>query len=336
MLAEVRATQVEVALPAEGTEQEAVGVGIAGELGRVEFFVVAAVTALDDGVVRRSALADAEQGGVERGEDPSIEAGQLARALAAEFFAPVGLEIEPVVQAVSADPEDDERHEEQAVGHGLLVGVGEEAQAGAHAGCDPLVQRKSGAFVVDVDVVGQRLAIANDLEVGLEEGEGLLVVPLVDAAARAAPGLALLGAHGMAAEDVADGAGRQGDTAVALQAERAVAGLPAGGDDEPLERGAGLVGRVVRSAAEIGQAAGAADAEASDGLAHGLAIGFEEHGDGAERDKGLECLEQLLPGCGGVERAQLGVGHLCGRASRLGAAESSSSALHRTAPCAAE
>jgi hypothetical protein len=291
VLAEMRSADVEAALPAEGGEQEGVGVGVAQELGRVEFLVVAAVAAFDERVVRGSALADAEQGGAERGEDPAVEAGQLAWALAAEFLAPVGLEADAVMQAVHPDPAGDQDHEEQAVGQCSLVGVGEEAQSGAHAAGRPLVQRKSGAFVVDVDVVGERLAIADDREVGLEEGEGLLVVPLVDAAAGAAPGPALLGTDGVAAEDVANRTGGKRDFGIAMQSQRAVAGLPASGDDELLERGAGPVGGVVGATAEISQAVDAGGVEAPDRLADGLAVGFEEHGDGAEGAERLEGFE---------------------------------------------
>jgi hypothetical protein len=283
------------------------------------------MTALDDGVVGFAALADAQQAGAEGLEDAAVERGQLLGALAAEFLAPVGLVRDVVAEPVGAQPEDDEHHEGQAVGEGLLRRVREEAGARAHAAGGPLVRRQADVFVVGVRFGRDALAVEDLLEIGLEETQRLLLLPEIHVPSGALPCTAPLRLEPVAPDDVANGPYRQRD-AVALEADRSVAGALAHLHGHGLEGSAGLGGRGVWAAAEVVEAAGAADAEAAQRLAHDVARGVEGASHGANRVQASVRLEQLLACGGGIEAAQLGVGH--GRDFGGGRAPTATTARH--------
>lgn len=184
----------------------------------MELLIVGAVGALDVGVVDAAAFADACElyvGGV---EDTFLKALYLAQALAPELRSPIGLEVQGMEKAEGSQLEVDEQEEGQAIGEGLLVGIGKELSSGDGIDDRPLIWRVFVASEVLVHLDGEAFEIQDMLEVDLEVLEGLEVLPVIGTdGVEPAPLLLGLG-EAVTTMDIAHGVRREGKPLLALEA----------------------------------------------------------------------------------------------------------------------
>ena len=214
--------------------------------GHVEFLVVASVQALHAPVVAFAPQGVATELGPEVGEVFGVELLDPAGVVAAEFFAPVGLDLHPGAEAAPPQPFQAQPQEGYAAVARQAVRVGQKPQAALCFEEGPLIPGQAepgqvrgalgteGAFVVDV------------LGVGLHEAEGLARLPgPVGRIAGLAAFFALQKA--IALQDVTDGPWREGFALGAAQpvaeAMRAVAGFAPKPDHEVFD----VLGRLGRT-----------------------------------------------------------------------------------------
>jgi hypothetical protein len=178
------------------------------QVGAVELLIVSPMAPLHPTVVLLAALGIPAQGALERLQEALLQGLEALGVVAPKLLTPVGLEGDGRFHPVEAQPAEDKAQEGEAIGESPGVAVGQEAEAGAAlTGC-PLVAREAAFAEVVPEGRAQSPLVQDVFDVDLEEGEGDLHLPGPRGGVEGFAALFLGWDEMAAAEDVADGIGR--------------------------------------------------------------------------------------------------------------------------------
>jgi hypothetical protein len=137
----------------------------------VELIVVRAVGAFDMGILFTVPFVILDQSAAKAANELS-EFSDLEPGLPTELFAMVDGEDDLGLHAVRPQPRNDIQVPAQAIGPGLVPGVGHQFEAGGDIQGTPLVVRDATAVQMDDLLLAQCFAVADELEIDLHNLKG--------------------------------------------------------------------------------------------------------------------------------------------------------------------